>query len=126
MHQVDKPWFRLSAEWMATSYKYFLRRDQIKAAELVIHGDQSFKDEASYVVKVTPEQLFDIGVNCTDADQMKKALHSSSTLPHVKRALHHVVKVLKKVRGTDSERSRFLKWFQSFRIAHGAGIICSR
>ena len=122
MNQADKPWFRLHTEWMATTYKVFLRRDQIRAAELVIHTNQQFKDDASEIASVRPEGLFQLAEECTDAEQLKHALHHSKALPNVKRAVHHVVKAMS-VQGTDSERQKFLKWFQSLRIALGTGVI---
>ena len=123
MKQVDKPCFRLDKEWQATSYKYIFRRAQIHAAETVIHFNQKFKDEASVLIRVSPNELLDLAVHCADHEQLKHALYHSQAVPHVRTAMYHVMKTMRSVPGADSERQKFHKYFQSMRVAHGTGIL---
>ena len=54
---MDKPWLRLHLEWMATAYKYILRRDQIQAAQPVVHTNPEFKDDVIALANLQPEEF---------------------------------------------------------------------
>ena len=37
LQQVDKPWFRSHKEWLAATFKFFLRREQIRNCDAMIN-----------------------------------------------------------------------------------------
>ena len=123
LHQMDKPWFRQHKEWQASAYKYILRREQIRAVETLVHTDQTWKDEASEVQRLSSEDVLQLAHNTSDSASLRKVLFDSEVLPHVRKSLKHVVKVMSKVSGTDSERHKFHAWFESLRVYHGTGVL---
>ena len=123
LHQMDKPWFRQHKEWQASAYKYILRREQIRAVETLVHTDQTWMHEASALQRLSSEDLLQLASTTSDSVSLRRVLHKSQIVPHVRNALKHVVKVMGKVSGSDSERHKFHAWFESLRVYHGTGVL---
>ena len=123
LNQVDKPWFRNHKEWQATAYKYFFRRAQIRQVQLLVKTNQVFKDEVESLLRLRSSDFLDLALKSTDSDTLRKLMRDSTVVQHVRRAMYQVVKVMRSVPGSDSERHKFQSWFEALRIYAGCGVV---
>ena len=123
LNQVDKPWFRGHKEWQAASYKCFVRRDQIRAVQLIVETDEAFGRDMTALLKLQSRDLMDLAIKTPGAAALQKLVYDGAVPAHVRQCMYHVVRVTRSVQGTDSERQKFHAWFEALRINKGCAVL---
>ena len=123
LDRVDFRGWATSKAFIACLYNIFLRREQYGAIKGMVLHDPTFQKNAPVLARLNAKHVLQAAVEAGDAASIRDILRNARVEDDVKLLLRKVQTVMRRIHGSDAERSA-LRWkFVAMRLWNGFSFI---